>query len=202
MVRYKTKNDERDSIKIEIGYIRRISILKNDVFLPINHPRTGDQFLIKTPKSEELFGNKFCTLLYRHKDKTVISSRDLFDVYSISKTKFDNNTFESAMLIDSLMRPEPRLYNHNIDQIIEHINIDDQLRNLLRDRKVPDDLKDKTREFVYTTLSTSKKKYKEIIDIFFEKYSFKPELLDNQHILNSRIKRHPSILWNMKQLKR
>ena len=94
VIHYRSKNDERDSIKIEIGYMRRIPILKDDIFLPFAHPRTGEQFMIKTPNSEELFGNKFCTLIYRYMDKSMISSRDIFDVYVISKTKFDNSMFE------------------------------------------------------------------------------------------------------------
>jgi len=201
MIHYKTKNDERDSIKIEIGYMRRIPILEDDTFLPFTHLETGEESLIKTPCSEELFGNKFCTLLYRHKDKNVISSRDLFDVYIISKMKFDKDVFESTMVVDSLMRPEPRLYNYDADQVVDHVNTDDQLKNLLHNRKVPGDIKDKTRDFIKKNLSKSKERYIEIIDTFFDKQSFEPELLDNYQVLNSRIKKHPSILWNLEQLR-
>jgi predicted nucleotidyltransferase component of viral defense system len=36
-VHYKTKNEQRDSIKIEIGYMRRIPIFKNDQKLSFSH---------------------------------------------------------------------------------------------------------------------------------------------------------------------
>lgn len=126
-VNYKTKNEQRDSIKIEIGYMRRIPIFKNDQKLSFPHFKTDEKIELKTPISEELYGNKFCTLLYRYKDPAVISSRDLFDVYIISKSTFDNELFEKAMIIDSLMRPEPRIYNRNPEGIVKNVSIDNQL---------------------------------------------------------------------------
>ena len=202
MVHYKTNSGERDSIKIEIGYMRRMPILKSDDFLPFIHPETGVESLVKTPRSEELFGNKFCTLLYRYKDESIISSRDLFDVYIISKIKFDDRLFEYAMVVDSFMREEPRLYKRNASQVISNVKIDDQLKNLLRNRQVPVDLKETTRIFVGNILSKSKKEYKEIIDTFFDKHRFEPTLLEDYITLNPHIDKHPSILWNLKQLKK
>ncbi|MBU0497513.1 MAG: nucleotidyl transferase AbiEii/AbiGii toxin family protein, partial [Candidatus Thermoplasmatota archaeon] len=67
-VRYKTMDGQSDSIKIEIGYMRRIPIFKDDTYLKFNHFNTGEEIEMKTPVSEELFGNKFCTLLYRYAD--------------------------------------------------------------------------------------------------------------------------------------
>ena len=197
---YKTKNEQPDSIKIEIGYMRRIPIFKNDQRLKFNHFKTNEEIEIKTPISEELYGNKFCTLLYRYKDATSISSRDLFDVYTISKTNFDNEMFEKAIIIDSLMRPEPRIYTKNSKTIVENVSIDNQLLNLIRNRKIPEDLKTKSQSFLDKYISISKEKYSEIIDTFFDKYEFKPKLLKSYDILNSDICSHPSILWNLKQL--
>lgn len=109
-VHYTTKDNQKDSIKIEIGYMRRIPLFKNDIKSKFNHFKTDEQIELKTPTSEELFGNKFCTLLYRHKDEATISSRDLYDVYTISKNTFNKEMFETAIILDSLMHPEPRLY--------------------------------------------------------------------------------------------
>jgi len=201
-VRYKTKDDQPDSIKIEIGYMRRMPIFKEDINSKFNHFETGEKIEIKTPISEELFGNKFCTLLYRYKDKTVISSRDLFDVYTISKDNFDEGLFETAVIIDSLMRPEPRIYKQNPKKIGENVSIDSQLLNLIRNRKIPKDLKPKSRDFINKYISISKEKYHEIIDTFFDKHEFNPKLLKKDDILNSDISLHPSILWNLKQLKK
>ncbi len=198
-VHYKTKDDQPDSIKIEIGYMRRMPIFKEDLNLKFNHFKTDEEVEIKTPKSEELFGNKFCTLLYRHKDETIISSRDLFDVYTISKNNFDTEMFETAVIIDSLMRPEPRIYKQNPKKIVENVSIDNQLLNLIRNRKIPKDLKPKSQDFINKYISISKEKYQEIIDTFFDKHEFNPKILKNYNILDSDISSHPSILWNLKQ---
>ena len=201
-VHYKTKNEQRDSIKIEIGYMRRIPIFKNDQKLSFPHFKTDEQIELKTPISEELYGNKFCTLLYRYKDPAVISSRDLFDVYIISKSTFDNELFEKAMIIDSLMRPEPRIYNRNPEGIVKNVSIDNQLLNLVRNRKIPEDLKTKSQRFINTLISTSKEKYAEIIDTFYDNHEFDPTLFKKDDDINSNISSHPSIIWNLKRLKK
>ncbi|TXT53189.1 MAG: hypothetical protein BAJALOKI1v1_2630001 [Promethearchaeota archaeon] len=201
-VHYKTKNEQRDSIKIEMGYMRRIPIFKNDQKLSFPHFKTDEKIELKTPISEELYGNKFCTLLYRYKDPMVISSRDLFDVYIISKSTFDNELFEKAMIIDSLMRPEPRIYNRNPEGIVKNVSIDNQLLNLVRNRKIPEDLKTKSQRFINTLISTSKEKYAEIIDTFYDHHEFDPTLFKKDDDINSNISSHPSIIWNLKRLKK
>jgi len=201
-IHYTTKNNEYDSIKIEIGYMRRIPILKKDVTKKFRHLKTGEEFDIKTPKSEEIFGNKFCTLLYRYRDENIVSSRDLFDVYTISKNNFDNKIFETTIIIDSLMRPEPRIYKQNPKIILQNISSDSELLNLIRNRKIPEDLKEKSYDFVSKYILISKENYKEIIDTFFDKYEFNPELLKTFKMLNLDIASHPSILWNLEQLKK
>jgi len=200
-VGYITEDGGKDSLKIEIGYMRRIPVLPSDIFLSFTHLRTGDQFLIQTPQREELFGNKFCTFLYRYGEENTASSRDLFDLYTISKMKLNTTLFDIAVVIDSLMRKEPRLYNRNPGNIIKNVMIDDQLKNLIRNRLVPADIKEKTQIFLTEHLDNSKKKYKTIIDTFFDDHQFEPTLVKHYNLLNTHIIDHPSILWNLKQLK-
>jgi predicted nucleotidyltransferase component of viral defense system len=199
-VGYITEDGGKDSLKIEIGYMRRIPVLPSDIFLSFTHLRTGDEFLIQTPQREELFGNKFCTFLYRYGEENTASSRDLFDLYTISKKKLNTTLFDIAMVIDSLMRKEPRLYNRNPGNIIKNVMIDDQLKNLIRNRLVPADIKEKTQIFLTKHLDNSKKKYKTIIDTFFDNHQFEPTLVKHHNLLNTHIIDHPSILWNLKQL--
>ena len=201
-IHYLTKNKQKDSIKVEIGYMRRIPVFKNDINLKFNHFKTDELIELKTPLSEELFGNKFCTLLYRYKDEAAVSSRDLYDVYTISKTTFDGGLFETAVVLDSLMRPEPRLYKKDIKRMVESVSIDNQLLNLIRNRVVPKDLKQKSQDFVSKYVSISKEKYQNIIDAFFDKHEFNPKLLKTYDQLNPDISSHPSILWNLKLLKK
>lgn len=201
-VHYTTKNTQKDSIKIEIGYMRRISLFKKEIRSQFNHFETDEQIELKTPTSEELFGNKFCTLLYRYKDETAISSRDLYDIYMISKNTFDTEMFETAIILDSLMRPEPRIYKKNPNTILDNLSIDNQLLNLIRNRNVPKDLKPRSQEFVRKYISISKNKYQDIIDTFFDKHEFNPKLLKTFETLNPDICSHPNILWNLKQLEK
>jgi len=201
-VHYMTKNTQKDSIKIEIGYMRRIPLFKNEIKSQFNHFETDEQIELKTPTSEELFGNKFCTLLYRYKDEAAISSRDLYDIYMISKNTFDTEMFETAIILDSLMRPEPRIYKKNPNKILDNISIDNQLLNLIRNRKIPKDLKPRSQDFVRKYISISKSKYQDIIDTFFDKHEFNPKLLKTFETLNPDICSHPNILWNLKQLEK
>ena len=152
-VHYRTKNDQNDSIMIEIGYMRRIPILKEDEVKAFEHPETGQAIRLKTPKSEEIFGNKFCTLIYRYKDETQMSSRDLFDVYKISKQKFKEEMFLTALVIDSLMRPEPRIYEQDIEGMMSDVSIDEQVSRLIRKEKIPEDLKTRSLPFIQKYIS-------------------------------------------------
>lgn len=199
-VYYLTKNKEKDSIKIEIGYMRRMPLFINDIKSTFNHFKTGEEIELKTPISEELFGNKFCTLLYRYGDEVTISSKDLYDVYMISKSTFNKKLFETAIILDSLMRPEPRLYKKDLKKILENISINNKLLNLLRNGEVPKDLKLKSQDFINEYIIVVKEKYLDIIDTFFDKQIFNPKLLKTFDSLNPDISSHPGILWNLKKL--
>jgi len=199
-VHYITKDNQKDTVKIEIGYMRRIPLFKNDIKVGFNHFRTDEQIEMKTPTTEEIFGNKFCTLLYRYKDETTISSRDLYDVYTISKNTFNKEMFETAVILDSLMRPEPRLYKKDPKKIMENVSVDNQLLNLIRNKEIPKDLKPKSQAFVRTYISIAHEKYQDIIDTFFDKHEFNPTLLKTYRSLNPDVHAHPNILWNLKQL--
>ncbi|MGM0510713.1 MAG: nucleotidyl transferase AbiEii/AbiGii toxin family protein [Thermoplasmatota archaeon] len=200
-VHYRTEEDQRDSIKIEMGYMRRIPVFKEDDIKTYHHFKTGEEIGLKTPFSEEIFGNKFCTLIYRYKDDTIISSRDLFDVYNIAHQTFDEEMFLTALIIDSMMRPEPRIYEQKIDNILDHVSIDEQLLNLLRTRNIPNDLRSYSHTFIEKYVSLTEERYQGLIDAFFDEYRFEPELFDNHDELNPSLDEHPSIMWNLKKLK-
>ena len=78
-VQYENHLGQNDSFKIEIGYMRRIPILPRDFLAMLRHIATGEEFPVKTPQPEELYANKWCTLLYRG------SSWDLFARMDVAK---------------------------------------------------------------------------------------------------------------------
>lgn len=76
-------------------------ILNSDERYPYVHPITGSTTTILTPRAEELFANKFCTMLSR--SKITMNARDLFDVWVISKQDFDKELFIDIAFIESLL---------------------------------------------------------------------------------------------------
>ena len=118
------------------------------------------------------------------------------------KIKYDTELFETATIIDSLMRPEPRIYQHNPKTILDHISKDINLFNPIRNRKVSKDLKEQSYDFIEKNLTISKEKYQKVIDDFFDNHEFNPKLFKRYDVLNSDIRSHPSILWNLQQLRR
>ena len=134
----------RDSFKIEVGYMRRIPILRQDSLESYRHPAGGEAFKILTPRRDELFANKWCTMLYRG------SSRDLFDVHRIAELPIDIDTFRVCAVVDSLMRGPPKLNEVDANETIERIPVDSGLLNLLKRGSndfSPDEARRLTKEF-------------------------------------------------------
>lgn len=189
----------RDNFKIETGYMRRIPILKTDTTATFKHIGTNETFTIQTPTKEELFANKWCTLLFRK------TSRDLFDVYQISKIAFNHTIFRKCALIESLMQEKQKLHKINIKQALNQIPIDTSLRNLLQTERIPTydfkEIKAQTINFsneIITSITTNEAK---AIDQFFDKLILDPTLIDENGILNERIAEHPAILRALQKLK-
>ncbi|MFW6305732.1 MAG: nucleotidyl transferase AbiEii/AbiGii toxin family protein [Candidatus Saliniplasma sp.] len=196
VVGYKNQKGLNDSYNIEIGYMRRYPILRSDSFEDFKHIGTGETFSVKTPIKEELMANKWCTLLYRG------TPRDLFDVFQITKMDIDRPVFSKCAVIDSLMRGEPKLYEIDVDDIIQNISIDSSLKNLLRIKKTSTlDIKnmiEKSKEFSKSIMSSLDEEEFDVIDRFYEHKKFEPERMDKEVILNPKITEHPSIRWALK----
>jgi predicted nucleotidyltransferase component of viral defense system len=196
-VKYVNTIGTEDNFKVEIGYLRRTPILKSDALAEFKHIGTQETFKTKTPTQEELFANKWCTLLYRK------TPRDLFDTYQITKIKFNHETFRKCAIIDSLTHKKPKI--HKIDpHSIEQIPIDSSLRNLLQTEKLPKydfpKIKREVTEFTATHLAEITSNEKEAINLFYDQKSFKPNLIDNTGLLNERITEYPAVLRTLQQI--
>lgn len=182
----------RDNFRVEIGYMRRYPILKTDTQANFKHMGTQETFTVKTPIKEELFANKWCTLLYRR------TPRDLFDVYQLSKMDFDREIFRKCAIVDSLMRKRPKLHEINVEETINGIPIDSSLRNLLQTEKLQHyNFKEMTRqvvEFSKTIMTSLTETEIKAINQFFERKTFEPDLIDEKGALHPNIKDHPAIL--------
>jgi len=190
-IKYMSTLGNQDSFKIEIGYMRRIPILKTDIMADFKHIGTQETFEIKTPTKEELFANKWCVLLYRK------TPRDLFDIYQITETKFDQEAFRKCAIIDSLTRKKPKFYEI-APKIISEIQIDSSLRNLLQTEKFSDfDFNNMTKqvtEFTKRQLTNLTSNEIKAIDQFFDHKTFSPHLIDETGIFHEKIEEYPAIL--------
>jgi len=197
-VQYTNNLQIKDNFKIEIGYLRRCPILKTDSLAGFKHLGTQEPFTVKTPFKEELFANKWCTLLYRR------TPRDLFDVYQITKMGFDYTVFRKCAVVDSLMRRKPKLYEINVDETINKIHADSSLKNLLQTEKYSkfdfNEMTEQTTKFSKAIMTNLTKNETKAIDQFFEHKTFEPNLIDEKGIFHEKVKDHPSILWALTNL--
>jgi len=188
----------KDNYKIEIGYMRRYPVLKADTLANFKHIGTQENFLIKTPMKEELFANKWCALLYRK------TSRDLFDVYQITKMDMNRLVFRKCAIIDSLMRGRPKLHDIKIEETIGRIPVDSSLKNLLHTERFSrfdfNEMRKQTIKFSESVTEDLTENEIEAIDQFYELKTFKPKLIDEKRIFNKNIKEHPSIKWALTTL--
>ncbi len=191
-VSYRNTKNLKDSFKIEIGYMRRIPILPKDVLGKFFHMGREEYFPVLTPMMEALFANKFCTMLYRS------SARDLFDVYQIADFKMDTNVFRKCSVIESLMIGE-KLHEINIENIVDSIKGDTTLKNLLRKREIPVDIKANARRFALRNIQSITSSEKKLIDNFYDKKEFTPEIVENI-MFHPALKNHPGIKWALQNL--
>jgi predicted nucleotidyltransferase component of viral defense system len=196
-VKYLNTLGSEDSVKIEIGYLRRTPILKTDTLADFKHIGTQETFKTKTPQKEELFANKWCTLLYRK------TPRDLFDTYQIMKMKFNHESFRKCAIIDSLTHERPKI--HQIDTaFIEKIPIDSSLRNLLQTENIQKydftKVARAVQELTQAKLASITNDEKKAVDQFYDHKTFNPQLIDNTGLFHEKISEYPAALRTLQKI--
>jgi len=190
-IHYSTKTGTKDSIKIEIGYMRRIPVLKKDVMVRYVHPVTAKNAGLKTPVSEELYANKFCTMLSRGADMPYV--RDVFDVGTISKLRFDKNLFMDIVLVETLLS-DLDLANIKFEAL--HKSQTKELENLVIGNI---DLKEIGNEVLVFTENTIKEAisrgWVEFSKEFKKSGKIRLDLMSNSDAFHPNIAEHPQLLW-------
>nr|MDO8079344.1 nucleotidyl transferase AbiEii/AbiGii toxin family protein [Candidatus Freyarchaeota archaeon] len=190
-VSYKNCVGLEDNFMIELGYIRRYPILKRDDEADFFHIGRDVSFKVKTPIREELFANKFCLCLFR------TLPRDVYDVYRISQQDFDREIFRKCSVIESLM------VGKRLDRVdltsINLVSLDTRLMNLLRSGEKPNfnEIKSGVIEFAKEVKSNLTNEEIELIDGFFGRKEFAPEIIDTK-IFHPKLKENPAIKWILK----
>ena len=195
IVNYTNHTGRPDEIKIETGYLRRIPVLETDMEYDFYHIGTHNPFKIMTPVKEELFSNKWCTMLYRG------SPRDLFDVFRISQSSFDRELFRTTAVIDSLSRKYP-LTAINYKQHIREIKFDTSLLNMLYNKQLfgAKEVHETVTSFTLGIIDELSEDEVQLIETFYEKFKLDEQITEKMNGINKGIKDHPSIKWQIRQL--
>lgn len=194
-ISYERETGGRGQIDLEIGHSRRIPVLANDAQVKFNNPSTQRGITLKAPQAEELFSNKFCTLLYRESEK---NQRDLFDVYTFSEMDFDVGLFRSLAIVDSLTRAEPkcpRIYEVDYEDKIDDLTVENTLTDLLRSRRPPEDLAVRVTNFAQKMIDGIDQIQKDVIDAFHDDGQIRVTDLPFGGRLHPQIDQHPALLW-------
>ncbi len=195
-VSYQNSMDRSDSFLVEVGYIRRIPILKQDQDGQFVHLAKGERFQVNTPRTEELFANKLGACLYR------TSPGDVYDVYRISREAFDRDVFRKCLVIDTLTRGRPPVDRIEVDSKLGSVSIDSHLRNLLRDGANVDfrQVIDRASDFAEEIINELTLEERSLIRQFYDQKSFEPGSIDDTGIFHKKLPEHPAIMWAMKNL--
>jgi len=195
---YISETGVKDDLKIEIGYMRRFSNLNEDCIKSFNHLTNEEEIRVMTPVKEELFANKFATMISR--SKAYLNPRDIFDVYSISKENFNQRLFLDLVAIETilmnmsyttLLQIKERLMNRKPSGKIEHlVNRKINFENIISD----------VVSFSNKTIKDlSSYKLDKTIDCFYDSGKLDLEAFKFKNKLNPNLEEHPQLKWLRKK---
>jgi len=188
-IHYPLTRETQSSVKIEIGYLRRIPILRNDELCTYKHPITEYKTTILTPQTEELYANKFCTMLSR--SKITNNARDFFDVWVISKQDFDKELFIDIIFIESILM---KLDFKNIQKFAPKKVEYEHLRSLIRPDIKLTTVFDEAREYFSSILQEALKNNWEMFMYRFNQEKLIPlDILNKSNEINPAINSHPTL---------
>lgn len=190
-VKYTNREGVRDSLKVEIGYTRRMPILREDAWLEFHHPIHDASASIMTPFREEIFANKFCTMLARKGPGMYL--RDVFDVATISQLEFDQSLMVDVVLVESLMCEldisKVQLRPMAMEQM-------DALQPLVSFAVDPESIRDMASGFFDQMLKQIRERgWEDFSGRFWKTGSIGFEHFDNPKEINPEIEDHPLLRW-------
>ena len=196
-VRYATQQGKKDLIKIEIGYMRRIPVLTEDVNIGFHHPSSSTEVQIMSPQKEELFANKFCTMLSRMRKRP--NARDVFDVVTISKLDFDRELFLDLIMVESILMD---LHMNEIKFVPLGRSDLSFLDKLLVKKPDEKELNKRAKTFTDSILAElDKRNIEDFQSDFYKSGNVKLDLLHKNKNIHPEISNHPQLLWLRKKLK-
>lgn len=189
----------KDNIKIEINYMKRVHILDTKKLKVSTDVFKSRKLMIRCIHPIEIYADKICALLSR------TTARDLYDVYILSKYDLFNYK-EKALLRKCFMLEYIAVNDYKLkDMKIEKIeklkkqDIKTKLLPTLKDRNPKkseiEDMKLSVRKYLKDILVID-----DSIKEFYEKFQkgiYEPELIFEDKEIIARIKEHPMIMWKL-----
>jgi predicted nucleotidyltransferase component of viral defense system len=190
-VKYKTAEALKDTFKVEIGYTRRIPILREDEPLVFHHPIGETSVPILTPSREEIFANKFSTMLARKGRGMYL--RDVFDVAIMSELDVDLSLMVDVVLVESLMCEfDPsniRFRPMTVEQM-------DTLQPMVGFSVDLEEIRDRALDYYNTVIGLcQEREWVVFTDRFWSSGSIDHEMFENPDRINPDIEAHPLLRW-------
>ena len=198
-VHYRSSEGVKDSFKIEIGYTRRIPDTRSDARLTFEHPIEGNKAKILTPVSEELFANKWCTMVAR--TGKLGYPRDMYDVASLSRIDFDRSLFIDLVMLEALLS-ELDLENVSLSPLDASMGA--RLNAMLDDAHLDADrVTGEVKEFSSFVLEEVSERGWEEFKKEFDGYGkVRLDLLANPQEIHPEIEDHPLLRWIQEKRKK
>jgi predicted nucleotidyltransferase component of viral defense system len=198
-VNYRSTEGIRDSFKIEIGYTRRIPDTTSDAMLPFEHPISGETEKVLTPVAEELFANKWCTMVARA--GKVGYPRDAFDVSSLSREKYDRSLFLDLVMVEGLLS-EIELEEATVAPL--DTTMVSRLNTMLGPRPLDHDgIAREVAAFTEDVVAEVMERGWSELKGDFDAYGIvRLDLLSNKGRIHPDLEEHPLLLWILEKRKR
>ena len=198
-IHYRTSDDVKDSFKIEIGYTRRIPDTRSDSRLTFEHPIDGRKVEVLTPISEELFANKWCTMISRM--GKLGYPRDLFDVAGFSNIDVDRSLFIDLVMLEALLC---ELDLEDVSVASLDASMGARLNAMLDGRQLDTGrVTQEAREFTVGVVEEVQEQgWKEFRKDFVESGTIRLDLLGNPHQIHPDIEAHPLLRWILEKRNR
>ncbi|MGV9104040.1 MAG: nucleotidyl transferase AbiEii/AbiGii toxin family protein [Promethearchaeia archaeon] len=175
-------------LKFEIGYIRRIPLLKDNE-VTLKNKFGIDSVSVRVPQLEEVISSKIGALLNR------AFARDLFDVHYALQLPHDPLLLRKCLIIESLMVLERPVWEFDFEDAISSISYDTALTNVLPVTSATRDefihMKDIVVRKLQEMVKSLSGKEKEGIESFFSSAEIDMALLDAEKVLAPSVSKHP-----------
>lgn len=180
---------------VEIGYTKRVPLLEDRTYT-----LTYRNLTVMTPVPEELYAGKLAALLSR------ATSRDLFDVWAISRREFDRMKFRKCFIVESLASLSEPFYQLDVTGLLNSIHLDTRLKSLLPigedDVTLFETVRSEAMRFIQALTDDLNPEERKGIKQFYEDMEFNREVIDPDHVLHEKVDQYPALLWKLQKLRK